>query len=180
MKLTSDRLHLRPFVAQDLDQLIRLFSDPAVMRYSMGLKDDDWVLNWLTNAIHLDQKNDPIKPYAAIRAIDSVFLGYCSLNRNPNLLGKPEIELGYRLQKSFWGQGFGKEAVQLLINAAFNDFGVSRIVALIDPNNKPSIKIAINLGMRVEGQVMLPGYDHPDLLYTIEKTESASNVIMAS
>ena len=43
-----------------------------------------------------------------------------------------------------------------------------RLIALIDPQNERSIRVARKLGMQHEADVMLPGYDHADRVYVVE------------
>jgi RimJ/RimL family protein N-acetyltransferase len=54
-----------------------------------------------------------------------------------------------------------------MLRVAFHEWQMPRLISLIDPANVASIKIALALGMHKESEVMLPGYDHPDLVYSI-------------
>ena len=59
--------------------------------------------------------------------------------------------LGYSIFNNHWGQGYGKEAVQAMIEIAFEEIKLHRIEAGIEPTNKRSLKLARSLGMRREG-----------------------------
>ncbi len=59
------------------------------------------------------------------------------------------------------------------MNYALQHLSVKRLVALIDPSNEASIRVATNTGMKFEKDVMLEGYDYPDHLYSVH-FESAS------
>ena len=52
---------------------------------------------------------------------------------------------------------------------AFGTLGLARLISLIDPENAASIRVAQKVGMRYEREVMMPGYDHPDRVYAIER-----------
>lgn len=78
-------------------------------------------------------------------------------------------ELGYRLLPEYWGQGLACEAVGAVVRHAFEKDGLRRLISLIDPENTASRRVAEKVGMRLEGEVMLPGYDRRDLVYAIHR-----------
>jgi hypothetical protein len=47
-----------------------------------------------------------------------------------------------------------------------------RLIAMIDPQNMASIRVAEKLGMRYEKEVRFEGYTHPDQVYAIECSTS--------
>ncbi|MDQ2691068.1 MAG: GNAT family N-acetyltransferase, partial [Chloroflexota bacterium] len=95
--------------------------------------------------------------------------GYCGLFYFPDVGGKPEVEIGYRLRRSAWGKGFATEAACAVRDFAFNSLGMQRLIALIDPDNIASIRVAEKLGMQYEKDIMLPGYTHPDRIYAVSR-----------
>lgn len=60
--------------------------------------------------------------------------------------------LGYRIFNTHWSLGYGKEAVQAVLDIGFKDLKLHRIEAGIEPRNIRSIKLARTLGMRHEGK----------------------------
>ncbi|MBE2270717.1 MAG: GNAT family N-acetyltransferase, partial [Anaerolinea sp.] len=52
---------------------------------------------------------------------------------------------------------------------SFDVLGLSRLIALIDPQNKASIRVAEKIGMRYEKDAMLAGYTHPDHVYALHR-----------
>lgn len=59
--------------------------------------------------------------------------------------------LGYFLDNTHWGKGYGKEMVKAVIDIAFRDVKLHRIEAGIEPPNRRSIMLARSLGLRKEG-----------------------------
>jgi ribosomal-protein-alanine N-acetyltransferase len=59
--------------------------------------------------------------------------------------------IGYALFNKYWGFGYAEESVNALIEIAFRDHKLHRVVAGIEPDNKRSIKLAKKLGFRKEG-----------------------------
>ncbi|WP_079989535.1 GNAT family N-acetyltransferase [Candidatus Protochlamydia phocaeensis] len=60
-------------------------------------------------------------------------------------------ELGYVLAKAYWGKGIATLAVKNAIKQGFNDLGVKRIEALVDPENISSQKVLAKAGLSCEG-----------------------------
>ncbi len=56
------------------------------------------------------------------------------------------VEIGYVLNQDFWGQGFMSEALTVLSNFCFYEFGLKRIELLIDKENLSSIRVAEKAG----------------------------------
>ena len=59
-------------------------------------------------------------------------------------------EVGYVLAPGFRGHGYAAEAVSALLGLAFDDLGLHRVVARLDPRNVASARLARRLGMRHE------------------------------
>lgn len=67
------------------------------------------------------------------------------------IAGKEEYELGYEMDPNYYGLGYGYESSKAVINYAFNQLYINRIVARIHKDNIPSINLANKLGMTQEG-----------------------------
>jgi RimJ/RimL family protein N-acetyltransferase len=77
------------------------------------------------------------------------------------------VEIGYRLRRSSWGNGYATEAARAVRDYAFTVRGRKRLIALIDPSNAASLRVAEKIGMHYEKDVLLKGYDHPDHVYVV-------------
>lgn len=164
----SDRLQLRHFVESDLDAMHAVFGDPDVMRFGPGAQTREWIAQWLARQIEEYDRRG-----CGLWAVDvrGNPIGYCGLTWFPDINGQPEVEIGYRLARASWGQGYATEAARLARDHAFDALGLRRVIALVDPGNKASIRVAEKLGMRHEADVMLDGYDHADRVYSVERDE---------
>jgi len=80
--------------------------------------------------------------------------------------GWPGLEIGWALRRRFWGRGYATEAALATLNYAFHTLKQAHVISLIDPNNSPSIAVALRLGMRMEGHTQI--VDHPVLVYGID------------
>lgn len=64
--------------------------------------------------------------------------------------GRTDFELGYRLAREYWGQGFATECGRAWVEAAFTSFGLERVVAFAHPENAASIRVMTKVGMMFE------------------------------
>ncbi len=63
-------------------------------------------------------------------------------------------ELGYVLNPALGGHGYATEAARAMLRLGFEELGLHRIVARIDEDNEPSVKLAARLGMRQEARLI--------------------------
>lgn len=164
--ITSDRLYLRNWRQTDLPSLGAILGSPDVMAFSdHGPLDEDRQRKWLENARNT-ARHAPLPGILAIeRRADATVIGYVSLSRDPARIGKGEAEIGFRLAEASWGQGYATEAATAVIAAAKPLTIFQRVVAIVDPNNRRSLRVIDKLGMVYQGDVRLAGYAYPDHIY---------------
>ena len=165
--ITSKRLLLRQFHIMDDEPLYKVFGDAEVMRFGNGVQTKEWVHTWLLSCFDWYFNSWGFGPYAIVNQHDQEVIGYCGLFYFPDLDGQPEIEIGYRLARSAWGKGYATEAAVVVRNYAFKTLGIKRLIAMIDPSNTASIRVAKKIGMLYEKDIMLEGYSHPDHIYAM-------------
>lgn len=165
--LETERLIIRHFHAFDGEALDRVFGDVEVMRFGPGVRTQQWVRDWLRGRLEDYYQKLGVGPWAVVGKNSRTVIGYCGLFYFPDVAGRPEIEIGYRLAQPFWGYGYATEAVVAVRDYSFSVLCLPRLVALIDPQNVASIRVAEKAGMRYEREVMLEGYSHPDHVYSI-------------
>jgi RimJ/RimL family protein N-acetyltransferase len=69
------------------------------------------------------------------------------------LEGTSFICIGWRLQRQHWGQGFASEAAHAVLDEVLRRFKIDPVVAIVDPRNTASIRVAEKIGMRRMGTV---------------------------
>lgn len=141
MHLKTERLVLRPFQPEDVDDAYAYMSDPAVVRYLYWeVRTRDQVREFLAErgghvlAIELP---------SAGRVIGEVLMRRLSEEHRQG-------ELGYVLNPAYHGKGYGAEAARAMLKAGFEELGLHRIMARLDARNKPSAALLERLGMRLE------------------------------
>lgn len=167
-ELYTKRLTLRYFDLAD-DQALHeaVFSDSEVMRFGDGPQSLEWTRAWIQTCQHDYYESQGYGPYAVIERNSELLIGYCGLFYFPDVNEQPEIEIGYRLARSAWGQGYATEAAITVRDYAFTTLRIARLISIIDPSNTGSVRVAEKLGMKYEQDVMFEGYTHPDHVYVI-------------
>ncbi len=167
LNLMAKRLLIRQFEMADLEGIYQqVFSNTEVMHFGDGPQTNKWTQQWIEKTLEYYKAYD-YGPYAVLEKNTAQLIGYCGLFFFPDLDGQSEVEIGYRLGRSTWGQGYATEATIAVRDYAMRDLHRKRLVALIDPGNAASIRVAQKLGMQYEKNVMLEGYTHPDHLYAL-------------
>ncbi len=132
-----------------------------------GPLNTDQVRTWLKDQIDEYKKKHGIEVFAVVNKSTTEFIGYCGLFQFPNIDGAHEVEVGYRLIRKSWGNGFATEAASAIRDYAFSELNLNRLIALIEPVNNRSIRVAEKIGMIYEKDIMLEDYDYPDHLYSM-------------
>jgi [ribosomal protein S5]-alanine N-acetyltransferase len=152
----TPRLILRYFKEDDLDQIASILADPDVMRFSLsGPKTREQTQEFL-EAVFYSYEYRKRGLYAVIHKADTNLIGFCGL-LDWEIDGQPEIEIGYRLDPAYWRQGLGTEAAIAVRDYGLNQLKLKRLIAVIQPENKASIRVAEKLGMRAEKEMDFKG-----------------------
>jgi ribosomal-protein-alanine N-acetyltransferase len=152
--LETQRLILRTLRPDDLDELFALYRDPEIRRYfpdgTLTREQTQEELDWFVGG------GDPDHPrlglWATLHKETGRFIGRCGLIPW-SIDGRDEVEVAYLLAKDHWRQGLGAEITQALLHYGFKALGLSRLIALIDPQNQASIRTAEKAGLRFERQI---------------------------
>jgi RimJ/RimL family protein N-acetyltransferase len=143
----TERLRLRHFTANDVNNLLQLTSDAEVMRYiGDGATDDrEAAKNRLTRFMSHYEKYPGLGFWAAEQKSKNKFIGWFALKYIPKSV---EVEIGYLFRKPAWGKGFATEGARAMLAYGFNHVGLNRIVAVANIDNKASQNVMKKIGMR--------------------------------
>jgi len=157
LNLQTHRLQFRPLSIQDLDFLIQLNRDPEVMKYLGGPDNDpEGLKNWLETGV-------PGFAMADIIATGDP-IGWFHLR--PERQAPFDLELGYRLKKSAWGNGYATEGSLALLELARTQ-GAPRVIATTDIENRASRRVMEKIGMIYTNDFLYNG-TLPSVRYAIE------------
>ncbi len=146
---STDRLALRAPTHGDLTPLAELWSDPETMRY-IG-PGDPWdeakVRERIERAVRTHAETG--MTFWTVCDRDGTVMGQGGLV--PIGFNGPEVELGYRLGRAFWGRGYATEIARLSRDHAFGPLGLDRLVAVTHPENHASRRVLAKVGFRETG-----------------------------
>jgi RimJ/RimL family protein N-acetyltransferase len=158
-RLETERLILREWRETDIAPLARMNRDREVMEFIGPLQSGEEAARMVANLRAL-QADYGHCYWALERRRDGAMIGFCGLD--PGFVGpvKGEVEIGWRLAREAWGQGFAREAAQASLAWGFAELPRDRIWAKTVPANTRSWGLMRRLGMSyVEGG----DFDHPAL-----------------
>ena len=140
---TTSRLYLRETTAQDAAVMFALNSDPEVLRYTGDepFESIEEVANFLSN--YQDFKKNNMGRWAVVRKDDEAILGWCGLKLHTNGL----VDLGFRLFKKYWNQGYATEASLGCLAYGFETLLLTEIVGRVVPANMASARVLKKIGM---------------------------------
>ena len=149
--MDGERIRLDALRDDDFEPLYEMQSDPVVCRYLLyEPRSREKVAEVLTRdaaATRLAKPGDYLQP--AIRDSDGRFVGtmYFELKS----VDDRTAEIGWLVGPAFQGRGYAREAAAMLLDLAFGELGLHRVIAELDPRNTASVRVCERLGMRKEG-----------------------------
>jgi RimJ/RimL family protein N-acetyltransferase len=152
----------------DFDACLAMDRDPEVVKYISGpWHDASKHEAFLRDRIQADFGNGLGYWSIFSREDEGRFLGWVLLIPSDGV--GPEVEIGWRLNRSAWGYGYGTEAARPFVSHAFETIDLPRIVADIDGRNTASHRIAEKIGMKHVGDVTDRGI--PMKSYRLERSD---------
>lgn len=150
--LETARLILEEIEDDRFEDLANLLANKNVHRYfpkTFNRKESQEFLE----TVRKRQTEDGVSFWAVIRKEGFKFLGICGLLKQ-NIDNIDEIEVGYRINDIYWGNGYGTEAAKGCIQYAKDKLKLTSVISLILPENKQSIRVAEKNGLKFEKQSM--------------------------
>jgi RimJ/RimL family protein N-acetyltransferase len=132
----------------DLDEMSALLGDRGVMRYYPRPKNREEALAWITWNQGLYQREGFGLWIIALRETGE-FVGECGLTPQ-EVEGAVDVDVGYHVRTGLQGCGYATEAAAACRNHARIVFGVTRLIAIIHPANRPSQRVAEKIGLMYE------------------------------
>ena len=169
-RLETDRLELRRLTLDDAALMLTVWNDPAFIRYvgDRGVRTVSDARSALRDGALKLYAEHGIGPYRMSRKSDGVAVGICGLFRRDGL---PDTDIGFSTLPLYCGQGYGYEAACAVVQHARVDARLSRLTALVAPENLASIRLIEKLGLIFEKMVRMPGEASDVCLYAMQLTE---------
>jgi len=158
-ELTTERLVMRGWRDEDLAPFAALNADPEVMRYfpsTLSAADSD---AWVRERAVSSFAKHGYGLWAVERKDSATFIGFVGLSSvGFDAPFTPAVEVGWRLARAHWGQGFATEAARAGLRFGFDVAGLDQVVSFTSPLNERSLSVMRRLGMVPEPA---GDFDHP-------------------
>jgi RimJ/RimL family protein N-acetyltransferase len=149
--LTTERVVLRPFTADDLPALTVLHAEESFWWFPLrrGMSEDETKV-FLSRVIER-YDSDGFGLEALVDRGSGTMIGWAGL-AVPHFLPEilPAVEVGWRLARSSRGRGLATEAGAAAVGWGFTEGGLERIVSIYEPANTPSRRVMEKLGFTHE------------------------------
>ena len=170
--LKGERLTLRAIERDDLPRYVAWLNDPEVTDHlkaylPFNLDDEtDWYES--------QRKDNTNQIFAIVISAENLHIGSIALMKINQR--EQNAELGIMIgDKTCWGQGYGREAIQLLLPFGFNTLNLHRIYLRVDASHPAAIRCYTNCGFIEEGRqrdaIFRQGHFEDQLLMSVLRPE---------
>ena len=173
--IESSRLTLRRFADADLDAFLAYLNDPLVARYQTW---ESYTEQQARGVIEEQKSLEPGRPgkwftFAAELRETKSLVGHVALSVKE--ADHRQAEIGFTFARQYQGRGLAREAAGRVLDYAFGELGMHRVVAVTDCENERSVALLTRLGMRREGHfienVWFKGAWGSEYLYALLRRE---------
>lgn len=148
-RVETSRLILRPFAAEDLDDLSEIFGKPRVMKYlgmdckPMSRAETEEVLRSMIR----HWRRHGFGRWAVVGKGSGRLIGCAGLRSYLTM-----AELVYLLDEPYWGRGLATEVARACLRFGFETHGFDRVVAFARLRNAASRRVLDKIGMSFDGE----------------------------
>lgn len=156
----TPRLRLRELQLADAPFVLRLLNEPGFHRYigDKGVRDLAQAETYLQDGPLASYRAHGFGLWCVERREDGAAVGMVGPLRRDWL---PDADIGYALLAEFAGHGYAREAAAAVCALAARQFGLSRLLAIVNHDNAASIRLLEALGFVADGEVTPPGAAAP-------------------
>jgi ribosomal-protein-alanine N-acetyltransferase len=153
MELTTQRLILCEFVAEDWPAVLAYQSDPRYLRYyEWTERTEADVRSFVQRFLDWQAAKPRIKYQLKITLPeDGRLIGNCGVRLEE--AGAAVGDVGYEIAPAYWGRGYATEAARAIMDFGFEELGLHRVWSYTVAENAASQRVMEKLGMRYEGRL---------------------------
>lgn len=154
MQITTERLILRDFVADDWTAVLKWQTDERYLRYYPWTQDrsEADVRDFLQRFLDW-QNEEPRRRFQLAITLPETgeVIGDTGIRRKD--ANEFEADLGYELTPEQWGHGYATEAARAMLDFGFRELKLHRVSAHCIADNIASARVLEHLGMKPEGRL---------------------------
>jgi len=171
--LETKRLILRRFELEDAAFILELVNDPAWLEHigDRNVRTLEDARAYLRNGAIDMYERVGFGMYVVTLKESGESIGTCGLIKRETL---DDVDIGFAFLPQFRGQGFALESAAATLEHGKTAFGLRRIVAIVSPGNRRSIRILERIGLKFERAITLPGDEEEISLYAYESADPST------
>ncbi len=150
--IIGERVRLRAVEKQDLPLYVKWLNDPEVTKgltlyLPLSLAQEE---KWFENMLAMPKDEQPMAIEVSLKD-EWQIIGNCGFHNIDWRCHCAEVGI-FIGDKAMWNQGFGSEAMDLLLRHGFNTLNLNRIGLVVYANNPRAIRSYEKVGFLVEGR----------------------------
>lgn len=151
----TEQLVLRRLVPEDAQFLCRLLNEPSWLQNigDRGVRTVPDAQQYIRDKFIASYESLGFGMYLTERRSDGSPLGLCGLVQRSYL---PGPDIGFALLPEFWGRGYAFEASAALMGYCSSALSLSKLLAIVKPDNLPSVRLLERLGFSQESECRVP------------------------
>lgn len=149
----SERLYFKQFCAKDAEGFYRLNANIDNIRFTgdAPFASVEAARNFIEGYDHYERYG--FGRWSLYLKDANQYIGFCGLRYTPET---DEVDIGYRIDQNFWGQGLASEATKTALDLAFSHFHLEKITSRARADNPASIRVLVKNGFSETG------FEHED------------------
>ena len=162
--LETQRLTINELNPGDAAFVLELLNDSAFIQHigDRNVRTLEQALAYLGEKVIPSYKRYGFGMYAVRLKQGDATVGMCGLVKRESLV---DIDIGYGFLAAARGQGYALESALAIKLWAVETLGMERLVAIVSPDNQPSVTLLEKLGMSFESMIRLVEGDEDICLY---------------
>ena len=168
--LETGRLVLSRLSTDDSEFILGLLNEPSFLQNigDKGVRTLDEARDYLVSGPIDSYERLGYGLYLTTLKETEIPIGMCGLLKRDSL---DDADIGFAFLPEYWGQGYATESAGAVLAYGKTMLDVSRIVAIVSPNNDVSIHVLEKIGMHYQKPVRLSQDADEISLYTIDLTQ---------
>lgn len=156
--LETERLLLREITEGDAEFILELLNEPGWIQNigDRGVRTIEDARAYIVEKLVAGYERNGFGLYLVELKETGASAGMCGLVKRDSL---EDVDIGFAFLERFWSKGYAFESASAIMDYAQTQVGLKRIVAIVSPDNRGSIKVLEKIGMHFERMIKMPGDD---------------------
>lgn len=170
MSSETDRLSLRPIGQRDVEDLFRIYGDPATNTFNPAGPYPDreyaesvlarWLTHWTDYGFGMWAITEKQYPQRIIGFGGLSIRRYADISVN---------NLGYRFETAAWGKGYATEFARFTLKHGFTELNLAEIAAIVRPHHVVSQNVLKKSGLKFVRDIYDVENAPPSLLFALSR-----------